>query len=228
MYVHVSTSSLSLSLSLSLSFPLPYFTDSDQYQLGAVQSLEWSPIDYSVLAVAWTNGGLSMWSVFGSLLFHSLGNQPGLVIYSVSLSFPLSLPLSFSLNLSIVQLIMFVLHVHINVVYFIIIIIIYRTPTPLFRSQSTLLQSLVGVPGLSIFIISFSLHVGSSILFLVLLLSSISPSLPPSPRYGQWIPTSYGYYHVVSSYFNTLSWLILHQLVMAVGLMGRSSLLVAI
>ena len=80
---------LPLSLSLS-SFPLPYFTDSDQYQLGAVQSLEWSPIDYSVLAVAWTNGGLSMWSVFGSLLFHSLGNQPGLVIYSVSLSFPLS------------------------------------------------------------------------------------------------------------------------------------------
>ncbi|XP_019849671.1 PREDICTED: RAB6A-GEF complex partner protein 1-like isoform X2 [Amphimedon queenslandica] len=71
-----------------------HFADSDQYQLGAVQCLQWSPIDYSVLAVAWKNGGLSMWSVFGSLLFHSLGNQPG-------------------------------------------------TPTPLFRSQSTLLQSLV-------------------------------------------------------------------------------------
>jgi hypothetical protein len=70
-----------------------HFADSDQYQLGPVQCLQWSQLDYCVLAVAWTNGGLSMWSVFGSLLFHSLGNQPG-------------------------------------------------TPTPLFRSQSTLLQSL--------------------------------------------------------------------------------------
>ena len=51
--------------------------DSDQYQLGAVQCLVWSPVDYSVLVVVWRNGGLSMWSVFGSLLFHSLGNQPG-------------------------------------------------------------------------------------------------------------------------------------------------------
>lgn len=70
-----------------------HFADSDQYQLGQVQCLKWSANDYSVLVVAWRNGGLSIWSVFGSLLFHSLGNQPG-------------------------------------------------TPTPLFRSQSTLLQSL--------------------------------------------------------------------------------------
>ena len=73
-------------------------------------------------------------------------------------------------------------HVQINVVYFIIIIInIYRTPTPLFRSQSTLLQSLVSVPGLSIFIISFS-HVGSSICSLYSYSpQSLLPSLPPSP-----------------------------------------------
>ena len=30
-----------------------------------------------VIVVAWTNGGLSLWTVFGSLLMCSLGDQPG-------------------------------------------------------------------------------------------------------------------------------------------------------
>ena len=46
-------------------------------QLGAVQCLEWSHSDGMVIAVSWKNGGLSLWSVFGSLLLCSLGDQPG-------------------------------------------------------------------------------------------------------------------------------------------------------
>ena len=46
-------------------------------QLGAVQSIEWSFGDQIVVAVSWKNGGLSIWSVFGSLLLCSLGDQPG-------------------------------------------------------------------------------------------------------------------------------------------------------
>ena len=46
-------------------------------QLGEVQSMEWSVPDAMVIAVSWKNGGLSLWSVFGSLLLCSLGDQPG-------------------------------------------------------------------------------------------------------------------------------------------------------
>ena len=53
--------------------------DSDHHQLGPVQCIQWVPQSHSVLTVAWRNGGVSLWTVFGSLLYHSLGNQPGLV-----------------------------------------------------------------------------------------------------------------------------------------------------
>ena len=39
--------------------------------------MEWSVGDGMVIAVAWSNGGLSLWTVFGSLLLCSLGDQPG-------------------------------------------------------------------------------------------------------------------------------------------------------
>ena len=48
-------------------------------QLGRVQSMQWSHDDQTVLALSWQNGGLSLWSVFGSLLLCSLGDQPGWV-----------------------------------------------------------------------------------------------------------------------------------------------------
>ena len=51
--------------------------DSDHHQLGPVQCIQWVPHSHSVLTVAWRNGGVSLWTVFGSLLYHSLGNQPG-------------------------------------------------------------------------------------------------------------------------------------------------------
>ena len=46
-------------------------------QLGAVRCIQWSHNDGMVIAVSWENGGLSLWSVFGSLLLCSLGDQPG-------------------------------------------------------------------------------------------------------------------------------------------------------
>ena len=39
---------------------------------GAVSSLKWTP-DGRALAMAWSKGGYSIWSVFGALLLHSLG-----------------------------------------------------------------------------------------------------------------------------------------------------------
>ncbi len=39
--------------------------------------MEWSYEDAMVIAVSWKNGGLSLWSVFGTLLLCSLGDQPG-------------------------------------------------------------------------------------------------------------------------------------------------------
>ena len=46
-------------------------------QLGEVSCVEWSVPDGMCVAVSWKNGGLSLWSVFGSLLLCSLGDQPG-------------------------------------------------------------------------------------------------------------------------------------------------------
>ncbi|EDV97491.1 guanine nucleotide exchange factor subunit Rich [Drosophila grimshawi] len=45
--------------------------------LGAVNELKWSP-DGCVLAVSWTNGGLSLWSTFGALLMSTLSWDFGL------------------------------------------------------------------------------------------------------------------------------------------------------
>ena len=39
--------------------------------------MEWSQHDAMVIAVAWQHGGLSVWSVFGVLLYYSHGDQPG-------------------------------------------------------------------------------------------------------------------------------------------------------
>ena len=43
---------------------------------GPVRQLKWTP-DGSALALAWTNGGFSLWSVYGALLLHSMGIQGG-------------------------------------------------------------------------------------------------------------------------------------------------------
>ncbi|XP_037719251.1 guanine nucleotide exchange factor subunit Rich [Drosophila subpulchrella] len=45
--------------------------------LGSVNELKWSP-DGCVLAVSWTNGGLSLWSTFGALLMSTLSWDFGL------------------------------------------------------------------------------------------------------------------------------------------------------
>ena len=66
--------SLPPSLSLLTLFSL---TTETGVQLGAVRCMQWSHDDGMVIAVSWENGGLSLWSVFGSLLLCSLGDQPG-------------------------------------------------------------------------------------------------------------------------------------------------------
>ena len=62
----------------SLKFTKHQFPEANLF-LGPVQCLEWSYADASVIAVSWKSGGLSLWSVFGSLLLCSLGDQPGYV-----------------------------------------------------------------------------------------------------------------------------------------------------
>lgn len=46
-------------------------------EVGAVQSLKWSP-DGCALALSWSTGGFSVWSTFGALLMCSLGWNYGL------------------------------------------------------------------------------------------------------------------------------------------------------
>ena len=65
------------SLPLSLLLTLFSLITETGVQLGAVRCMQWSHDDGMVIAVSWENGGLSLWSVFGSLLLCSLGDQPG-------------------------------------------------------------------------------------------------------------------------------------------------------
>ena len=41
---------------------------------GAIHCMRWTP-DGTALAVAWHNGGLSLWSVYGALLLCTLGGD---------------------------------------------------------------------------------------------------------------------------------------------------------
>lgn len=49
---------------------------------GGVQCMKWTP-DGCVIAVAWSGGGLSLWSTFGALLMCSLGSNS--LIYKILL-----------------------------------------------------------------------------------------------------------------------------------------------
>ena len=81
LFISPSSSPFSLRFSFTFSFtppppgspPLP----ETSVLLGRVESMQWSHDDQTVLAVSWQHGGLSLWSVFGSLLLCSLGDQPG-------------------------------------------------------------------------------------------------------------------------------------------------------
>jgi len=53
------------------------FTLTDECHIGPVGCIEWSQHDAMVIAVAWQQGGLSVWSVYGVLLYYSHGDQPG-------------------------------------------------------------------------------------------------------------------------------------------------------
>jgi len=46
---------------------------------GAVRELRWTP-DGTALAMCWDHGGFSIWSVFGSLLHHSMAVEAGYVV----------------------------------------------------------------------------------------------------------------------------------------------------
>ena len=43
---------------------------------GAVKDMRWTP-DGTALAMCWEHGGFSIWSVFGSLLHHSMAVDTG-------------------------------------------------------------------------------------------------------------------------------------------------------
>jgi len=45
---------------------------------GAVSEMRWTP-DGTAVAVCWEHGGFSVWSVFGSLLHHSMAVDAGSV-----------------------------------------------------------------------------------------------------------------------------------------------------
>ena len=47
---------------------------------GAVREMRWTP-DGTALAMCWEHGGFSIWSVFGSLLHHSMAVEAGCVIF---------------------------------------------------------------------------------------------------------------------------------------------------
>ena len=46
---------------------------------GAVREMRWTP-DGTALAMCWQQGGFSIWSVFGSLLHHSMAVESGYVV----------------------------------------------------------------------------------------------------------------------------------------------------
>ena len=46
---------------------------------GAVKEMRWTP-DGTALAMCWQHGGFSIWSVFGSLLHHSMAVEAGSAI----------------------------------------------------------------------------------------------------------------------------------------------------
>ena len=46
---------------------------------GAVREMRWTP-DGTALAMCWEHGGFSIWSVFGSLLHHSMAVEAGCVV----------------------------------------------------------------------------------------------------------------------------------------------------
>ena len=53
-------------------------TDASQV-CGAVRQMRWTP-DGTALAMCWEHGGFSIWSVFGSLLHHSMAVETGCAI----------------------------------------------------------------------------------------------------------------------------------------------------
>jgi len=60
----------------------PAVADASQV-CGAVKEMRWTP-DGTALAMCWEHGGFSIWSVFGSLLHHSMAVDAG---YALGLSF---------------------------------------------------------------------------------------------------------------------------------------------
>jgi hypothetical protein len=60
-----------------LHIALTYLPFADAGQVcGAVSLMRWTP-EGVALAIAWERGGFSVWSVFGSLLYHSMGVEAG-------------------------------------------------------------------------------------------------------------------------------------------------------
>ncbi len=63
--------------SVDLSYCCHVHAENGLKQLGSVVCVEWSVGDGMAVGVAWSNGGISLWTVFGSLLLCSHGDQPG-------------------------------------------------------------------------------------------------------------------------------------------------------